>query len=115
MTATDTAPAMTISESAARRIAAVRAAENRDGARLRVSVAGGGCSGFQYGFDFDDTLNAEDHVFERNGVEIVVDAVSLEFLRGAELDFVEELMGAYFKIENPNAASSCGCGSSFSI
>ena len=103
-----------ISENAARRIAALAAQE---GGRpmLRISVSGGGCSGFQYGFDFDETVGAEDQVFERNGARVVIDEVSLELLKGSEIDFVEDLMGAYFKLENPNAASSCGCGSSFAI
>ena len=104
-----------VTESAARRIAALREQEEAGNAFLRVSVSGGGCSGFQYGLSFDDTQNPDDHVFERGGVAVVVDDVSLDLLNGAELDFVEDLMGASFQIKNPNAASSCGCGNSFSI
>ena len=104
-----------LSESAARRIAALKAQENAGNALLRVAVSGGGCSGFQYGLSFDDQRNEDDFVFERDGVGIVVDEVSLDLLNGAEIDFVEDLMGASFQIKNPNAASSCGCGNSFSI
>ncbi|MGD9615178.1 MAG: iron-sulfur cluster insertion protein ErpA [Alphaproteobacteria bacterium] len=104
-----------VTESAARRIAALREQEEATTAFLRISVSGGGCSGFQYGLSFDETQNADDHVFERGGVAVVVDDVSLDLLNGAEIDFVEDLMGASFQIRNPNAASSCGCGNSFSI
>src|SRR6516225_8969393 len=104
-----------LTESAARRIATLKAQENAENALLRVAVSGGGCSGFQYGLSFDDQRNEDDFVFERDGVGIVVDEVSLGLLNGAELDFVEDLMGASFQIRNPNAASSCGCGNSFSI
>jgi iron-sulfur cluster insertion protein len=78
-------------------------------------VSGGGCSGFQYGFGFDDARQPEDRVFERDGVELVVDETSLGLLAGAEIDFVEDMMGASFQVKNPNAASSCGCGNSFSV
>ena len=84
-------------------------------ARFRISVTGGGCSGFQYGFSFDADLNADDRVFERYGVEVVVDEISLDLLGGAVVDWKEDLAGAMFVVENPNAASSCGCGSSFAI
>jgi iron-sulfur cluster insertion protein len=104
-----------LTESAARRIAALKAQENAGNAFLRIAVSGGGCSGFQYGLSFDDQRNDDDFVFERDGVGIVVDEVSLDLLNGAEVDFVEDLMGASFQIKNPNAASSCGCGNSFSI
>jgi iron-sulfur cluster insertion protein len=104
-----------VTENAARRIAMLRAQENAEDAFLRIAVSGGGCSGFQYGFSFDDQRNDDDVVFERDGVDIVVDDVSLGLLNGAEVDFVEDLMGASFQIRNPNAASSCGCGNSFSI
>jgi len=103
-----------LSASAARRIKAIAAQESAP-PMLRVSVSGGGCSGFQYGFDFDTETGEDDRLFELDGATVVVDETSLELLAGGELDFVEDLMGAYFKINNPNAASSCGCGSSFSI
>ena len=104
-----------VTESAARRIALLRDQEQAENAFLRIAVSGGGCSGFQYGFSFDDQRNDDDLVFERDGVAIVVDDVSLDLFNGAEVDFVEDLMGASFQIRNPNAASSCGCGNSFSI
>ena len=106
---------ITLTESAARRIAVLREREQVGDANLRIAVSGGGCSGFQYGLSFDDRTNPDDRVFERDGVGVVVDEVSLDLLAGAEVDFVEDLMGAAFRINNPNAASSCGCGNSFSI
>ena len=104
-----------VTENAARRIAALKTQEQAENAFLRIAVSGGGCSGFQYGLSFDDQRNDDDFVFERDGVAVVVDDVSLGLLNGAEVDFVEDLMGASFQINNPNAASSCGCGNSFSI
>jgi iron-sulfur cluster insertion protein len=104
-----------ITDSAARRIAALKAQEEAGDAFLRIAVSGGGCSGFQYGLTFDEETNPDDLVFEHGGVRVVVDEVSLDLLNGAEIDFVEDLMGASFQIRNPNAASSCGCGNSFSI
>lgn len=104
-----------VTESAAKRIAFLAEQEGDSSLMLRVSVSGGGCSGFQYGFDFDKTVNDDDRIAERNGAKVVIDEVSLELLNGAEIDFVEDLMGAYFRINNPNATSSCGCGTSFSI
>jgi iron-sulfur cluster insertion protein len=106
---------ITISDSAARRIAALKAQEAAEGAFLRIAVSGGGCSGFQYGLSFDEETSPDDVVFEHGGIRVVVDDVSLELLNGSEVDFVEDLMGASFQIKNPNAASSCGCGNSFSI
>ena len=108
-------PRVVLTESAARRIALLRAEANAANAFLRIAVSGGGCSGFQYGLSFDDHRNEDDLVFERDGVGVVIDEVSLGLLNGAEVDFVEDLMGASFQIRNPNAASSCGCGNSFSI
>jgi iron-sulfur cluster insertion protein len=104
-----------VSASAARRIAFLKTQEDVGDAFLRVAVSGGGCSGFQYGFSFDDARQDGDVVFERDGVQVVVDEVSLDLLSGAEIDFVEDMMGASFQIKNPNAASSCGCGNSFSV
>jgi iron-sulfur cluster insertion protein len=106
---------ITITDSAAQRIAALKAQEEAEGSFLRIAVSGGGCSGFQYGLSFDEETNADDVVFEHGGVRVVIDDVSLDLLNGAEVDFVEDLMGASFQIRNPNAASSCGCGNSFSI
>ena len=106
---------ITVTESAAKRIALLREQEQVGAANLRIAVSGGGCSGFQYGLSFDDQTNADDRVFEHGGIGVVIDDVSLELLAGAEIDFVEDLMGASFRINNPNAASSCGCGNSFSV
>jgi iron-sulfur cluster insertion protein len=102
-----------ITESAARRLATLIAAEPGDGLMFRVAVTGGGCSGFQYNFSFDDTRQEDDLVFGRDGVTVLVDAVSLDLLKGAEIDYVEDLVGSSFQVRNPNATASCGCGNSF--
>lgn len=89
-------------------------AEEADPAlNLRVFVQGGGCSGFQYGFTFDNSKNDDDFTVEKDGVTLLVDSMSSQYLTGARIDYVEDLMGAQFKIDNPNAQTSCGCGSSF--
>ncbi len=106
---------ITLTERAAKRVAWLVEQEDQPNLMMRVSVSGGGCSGFQYGFSFDDTVNADDLTFERDGVQVVIDDVSLDLLAGAEIDFVEDLIGASFQIRNPNASSSCGCGASFSV
>lgn len=105
---------VTLSESAAKRIQAI---SEREGHRvmLRVAVEGGGCSGFQYQFDLVDVVQDDDLKVERDGAAAVVDIVSLALLGGSEIDFVDELAGAEFRVRNPNAKSSCGCGVSFSI
>lgn len=82
--------------------------------KLRVFVSGGGCSGFQYGFTFDETVNEDDTLLQRGGVTLLVDPMSLQYLMGAEIDYQENVEGAQFVIKNPNATSTCGCGSSFS-
>jgi iron-sulfur cluster insertion protein len=115
MNETTTLEGLRLTDSAARRISQLMQQEEQPGLMLRIAVSGGGCSGFQYGFSFDDTVNADDITFGRDGARVVIDEMSLELLKGAEVDFVEDLMGAYFKIENPNATASCGCGTSFSI
>ena len=105
---------LTLSASAARRIRAIGETEGRP-LMLRVAVEGGGCSGFQYQFDLVDHAEPDDLRVERDGAAALVDDVSLALLKGSEIDFVDELAGAEFKIRNPNAKSSCGCGVSFSI
>jgi iron-sulfur cluster assembly accessory protein len=105
---------VTLSESAANRIKAILA-KQPDKSYLRVSVEGGGCSGFSYKFDLDDTANPDDLIVERNGVAVLVDEMSLEFMDGSEIDFSTELIGAAFKINNPNATAGCGCGTSFAV
>jgi iron-sulfur cluster insertion protein len=106
---------VSVSDSAAKRIASLIAQEGDPRLMLRLSVSGGGCSGFQYGFTFDNSIQVDDHLFERDGVKVVVDETSLDLLAGAQIDFVEDLVGASFQVKNPNAKSSCGCGSSFSV
>lgn len=109
------AASVSLSASAAKRVAELKARENLPNSFLRLTVSGGGCSGFRYGFSFDEAKQADDVVFERDGVALVVDEVSLELVKGAEIDFVEDMMGASFQVKNPNAASSCGCGNSFAV
>lgn len=104
-----------VSDRAAARLATLIAAENNSNLMFRISVSGGGCSGFQYGFSFDSDATADDLIFERHGVKVVIDETSLELLAGAEIDYVDELIGASFQIRNPNATSSCGCGNSFAV
>ena len=105
-----------LTETAATRIGKLLIDEGEpQNAFMRVAVEGGGCSGFQYTFKFDTQKNGDDLVFSKNGIEVVVDEVSLELVHGGTLDYVEELIGSYFQVTNPNASSSCGCGTSFSI
>ena len=107
-------PSISISPRAARRIAELLSAEEAQ-ALFRVSVEGGGCSGFQYRFDVVKERASDDLVVERDGARVVVDPISLGFLESAEIDFVDDLIGAQFKINNPNATAACGCGTSFTI
>ena len=104
----------TVTERAARRIAQILAAEAKPSV-LRVSVEGGGCSGFQYKFDIQEKPAPDDLVIEREGAKVVVDPVSLQYMGGSSLDYVNDLIGAAFKVENPQATASCGCGTSFSL
>ena len=106
----------TVSDRAAKRVAELIRLENSaPGTRLRLAVSGGGCSGFQYGFSFDDQVTADDRLFRNGEVEVVIDDTSLDLLAGSELDWVEDLVGASFQVKNPNAASGCGCGKSFAV
>ena len=109
-----TAMQPTLSARAAKRISAILSKEAA-GTMLRLAVTGGGCSGFQYNFALDETRLDDDVVVERDGATVLIDPVSLDFLKGAEIDFANELIGAAFKVNNPNAQSSCGCGTSFSV
>jgi iron-sulfur cluster assembly accessory protein len=104
----------TLSDRAARRISAILARE-AGGTMLRLAVTGGGCSGFQYNFALDEARLEDDLVLEKDGATVLIDPVSLDFLVGAEIDFTDDLIGQAFKINNPNATSSCGCGTSFSV
>ncbi|WP_203292143.1 iron-sulfur cluster insertion protein ErpA [Maricaulis parjimensis] len=105
---------VTLSASAAKQINTILAAQTA-GTLLRIGVEGGGCSGFSYTFDLDTAVNADDQLIERDGAKVVIDEASLPFLDGSEIDYVDELIGAAFKIHNPNATAACGCGTSFSI
>lgn len=104
-----------LSENAAKRVKYLINQENNPNLKLRLTVSGGGCSGFQYGFSFSEDVDASDLIVKRDGVTLVVDEMSLIYIIGAEVDYVEDLVGSSFQIKNPNAQSSCGCGSSFSI
>ena len=104
-----------ISENAAKRISELIQDEENKDVRLRISVLGGGCSGFQYNYDFDASQENDDNVFEKNDVEVVIDSMSLEYIKGSMLDYVETLGSATFEIKNPNATANCGCGNSFSV
>jgi iron-sulfur cluster insertion protein len=102
------------SDSAAAKVRQLIDEEGNEALKLRVFVQGGGCSGFQYGFTFDEVVNEDDTTMERNGVTLLIDAMSYQYLVGAEIDYKEDLEGAQFVIKNPNATTTCGCGSSFS-
>ena len=101
-------------DSAAAKVKELIDEEGNPALKLRVFVQGGGCSGFQYGFTFDEETNEDDTVMEKDGVTLLIDAMSFQYLVGAEIDYKEDLQGAQFVIKNPNASSTCGCGSSFS-
>lgn len=103
------------SNQAAEKVRQLMVAEGNDTLKLRVFVAGGGCSGFSYGFTFDDEVADDDAIVEREGVTLVVDPLSYQYLLGSEVDYVEDLQGAQFVVSNPNAAATCGCGNSFAI
>jgi iron-sulfur cluster assembly accessory protein len=105
---------ITVSERAARRIGEILKAEP-PGTMLRLSVEGGGCSGFQYRFDMDRAQALDDIIVRRDGATVLIDQVSLQFLVGSEIDFVDDLIGASFRVNNPNAKASCGCGTSFAL
>ena len=107
-------PGITVSDRAAKRIAEILAGEPA-GAMLRVAVNGGGCSGFQYEFDIAPARNDDDIAIEKSGVTVLVDEISAEYIKDSEIDFSDELIGAAFRINNPHATASCGCGTSFSL
>jgi iron-sulfur cluster insertion protein len=104
-----------VSENAARRIGAILAREGQPELKLRITVSGGGCSGFQYGFALDDREEEGDIAVEQGGARVVIDGMSLLYMMGCEVDYVEDLTGSYFRVTNPNASSSCGCGNSFAV
>jgi len=102
-------------DNAASKVSELIAEENNPDLKLRVYVTGGGCSGFQYGFTFDEEVNEDDTQVIKNGVTVLVDSMSIQYLIGAEIDYKDDLSGAQFVIRNPNASTTCGCGSSFSV
>ncbi len=104
---------LVFTDAAATKVSQLIAEEGNPGLKLRVFVQGGGCSGFQYGFTFDEETNEDDAVMEKNGVTLLIDAMSYQYLVGAEIDYKDDLQGAQFVIKNPNASTTCGCGSSF--
>ncbi|MBU6258650.1 MAG: iron-sulfur cluster insertion protein ErpA [Burkholderiales bacterium] len=108
-------PPLIFTDSAARKVKDLVDEEGNPDLKLRVFVQGGGCSGFQYGFTFDEVVNEDDTQMAKNGVTLLIDAMSLQYLGGAEIDYKEDLQGAQFVIKNPNATTTCGCGSSFSV
>ncbi len=110
----DAAPPVLFSDNAVAKVRDLIAEEGNPNLHLRVYVSGGGCSGFQYGFAFEEAAGESDIVLERDGVRVLIDPVSLQYLSGAQVDFQEGLEGSRFVIKNPNAKSTCGCGSSFS-
>lgn len=106
---------LVFTDSAAEKVKALIVEEGNDDLKLRVFVTGGGCSGLQYGFTFDEITNEDDTILEKNGVQLLIDPMSYQYLIGAEIDYTEGLEGAQFVIKNPSATSTCGCGSSFSV
>ena len=114
MASSRVAPAA-ITDNAANKVASLIEEEGNPDLKLRVFVSGGGCSGFQYGFTFDEAINEDDTTMEKNGVKLLIDSMSYQYLVGAEIDYKEDLEGAQFVIKNPQATTTCGCGSSFSV
>ena len=106
---------LTITESAVTKISSLLAEENNPKLKLRTFVQGGGCSGFQYGFTFDEDENDDDFIIEKSNIKILIDSMSMQYLTGAVIDYKEDLSGSSFSIKNPNAQTTCGCGSSFSV
>ena len=115
MNAVADGPPLVFTDSAASKVRELIEEEGNAELKLRVFVTGGGCSGFQYGFTFDEVANEDDTVLDKNGVTLLIDPMSFQYLVGAEIDYSEGLEGSQFVIKNPNASSTCGCGSSFSV
>lgn len=105
---------VSMTKAAAERVHALIKADGNEALMLRLAVSGGGCSGFSYGFSLDGEVTGDDHVYQFHGAKLVIDDASLDLLKGAEIDYVNDLMAASFRINNPNATSTCGCGTSFS-
>ncbi len=106
---------MQFSDNAAKKVSELILDEGNENLKLRVYITGGGCSGFQYGFTFDEEVSEDDTQIEKNGVTVLIDSMSIQYLKGSEIDYKEDVAGAQFVIRNPNASTTCGCGSSFSV
>lgn len=115
VTASELEVPLVFSDAAATKVRQLIEEEGEPNLKLRVFISGGGCSGFQYGFTFDENVNEGDTMVEKNGVVLLVDPMSFQYLTGAEIDYKEDIEGAHFVIRNPNATTTCGCGSSFSV
>ncbi|TAJ78213.1 MAG: iron-sulfur cluster insertion protein ErpA [Gallionellaceae bacterium] len=114
-TVTEMPDVLLFTDNAANKVKQLIEEEGNADLKLRVFVSGGGCSGFQYGFTFDEVANEDDTVLDKNGVQLLIDPMSFQYLAGAEIDYTEGLEGSQFVIKNPNATTTCGCGSSFSV
>ncbi len=108
-------PPITLSKNAQDRIIFLASKPNSTGAMLRIAVDGGGCSGFKYSFSFEPKANDDDNIITQGGATVLIDNISLDFIKGSELDFINELGGSFFSVKNPNTTASCGCGNSFSV
>ncbi len=106
---------ITLTDSCVKQIKALRDKQGQPDLNLRLAVDGGGCQGFEYRFEFETKEGPDDSTFEKDGAAVIIDSISLQFLGGAEIDYIDDLIGAQFKVINPNAESSCGCGTSFSV
>ncbi len=105
---------ITLTDGLVKRIKSLQTQQNNPALKLRIMVDSGGCQGFEYKFSLDTEVKSDDELFEKDGIGVIIDDISLPYMRGATIDYTNELVGAYFKIDNPNATSSCGCGTSFS-
>lgn len=106
---------ITLTDGLVKRIKALQEQEKNPALKLRIMVDSGGCQGFEYKFSLDATVKADDEVFEKDGIGVIIDDISLPYMKGATIDFTDDLIGAHFKVDNPNATSACGCGTSFSV
>jgi iron-sulfur cluster insertion protein len=106
---------ITLTDSLVARIRVLREADGRPDLKLRITVDSGGCQGFEYKFDLTDSVNPDDEVYEKDGISVVIDDISLPYMAGAVINYKDDLIGAHFEVQNPNATSSCGCGTSFSV
>ncbi|PZO88007.1 MAG: iron-sulfur cluster insertion protein ErpA [Micavibrio aeruginosavorus] len=106
---------ITLTDGLVKQIKTLREKDGNPRLNLRITVDSGGCQGFEYKFELTETVNADDETFEKDGIAVIIDDISLPYMRGCTIDYVSDLIGAYFKIDNPNAKSACGCGTSFAV